>query len=230
MTPADALALVLGAGAVEFSSDRLKIELPKDQFADLAPAIEVLRAAKAEVLSILHQQAEEQTSAEADVSAAIDCLNQNGVRIIDGRAVGIWSDLDSVRIRATLENAGVSHLPVMYLDAPETPDRYKLRNIPGDPVPDAVRRAMEVSAEPWKVRTGMPHKFVPWPSAETVTHTIDPVTKIWPVAQWGSILRPRIRIRLALCQARRSGHQTNQPGQNQEMVRDTKRSRLKARR
>jgi hypothetical protein len=102
MTPADALALVLRVGAVEFSADRLKIQLPKDQLAGLEPAIGVLRAAKAEVLSVLRQQAEEQASADADVAAAVDCLNQNGMRIIDGRAIGVWSDLDDAVIRGAL--------------------------------------------------------------------------------------------------------------------------------
>jgi hypothetical protein len=43
---------------------------------------------------------------------------------------------------------------------------------------------MEQSAEPWKVRDRMPHRFVPWPiAAEHVTHAIDPGT---PIAEWGA--------------------------------------------
>jgi hypothetical protein len=125
-----------------------------------------------------------------DIDAAVDLLNQTGTRIMhleSGDAIGLWSDLDSSAIRDALKAIEMDNLPVRYLDGDGIPVRYKLRQVAGDPVPDSVRREMEQSVEPWKVRNQRACTFVPWPLAEAkAPHTIDPQTGIWPISEWGT--------------------------------------------
>ena len=127
----------------------------------------------------------------AELAHATALLNQAGVRIMrleTGDAIGVWSDLDSAAVRNALLTLGAGELPVRYLDGPGVPLRYKSRRVPGDPVPNSVREAMERSSEPWKVRSQMPCNFVPWPVNEPTEkpHTIDSATGIWPIAEWGA--------------------------------------------
>ena len=77
---------------------------------------------------------------------------------IDGRfTIGIWSDLDSPTLRAAIRVFHPDEMPpVRYLDGAGIPDRFKLRSVPGDPVPPAVLREMEANPEaPWEVRDRM---------------------------------------------------------------------------
>jgi hypothetical protein len=127
----------------------------------------------------------------AEVSRANAILGQAGVRLMrleSGDAVGIWSDMDSAAIRNALHILGSGELPVLYLDGPNIPLRYKLRRVPGEPVPQYLREAMERSREPWKVRSQSKWRFVPWLIDERIEkpHTIDPETSIWPMAEWGA--------------------------------------------
>jgi hypothetical protein len=86
-------------------------------------------------------------------------LNGAGVRsfLVNGvRHIGLWSDLDSAEIRAALRSLGHELLPVVYLDGAGVPDRYKLRQVAGEPVPMIVLAAMEAHrAAPWEVRDAM---------------------------------------------------------------------------
>lgn len=85
-------------------------------------------------------------------------LALNGVRhlTIDGRhVIGLWSDLDGPHIREALRLFDNQALPVLYLDGPKMPDRYKGRQIPGQPVPLDVVRAMLRATEPWVTRDNM---------------------------------------------------------------------------
>lgn len=89
---------------------------------------------------------------------ASEVLARTGVRLVDlepGFAIGVWSDLDGEELRRALavfsENA-----PVLYLDGPDVPMRYKVRDVPGEPVPldvlHAMRAAEAAGAKPWEVR------------------------------------------------------------------------------
>ena len=85
-------------------------------------------------------------------------LNAAGVRFLDlegVRVVGVWSDRDGVEVRAALLATGAAGVPVKYLDAPDVPDRFKSRGVPGEAVPLGVLSAMERSPEPWKVRDAL---------------------------------------------------------------------------
>jgi hypothetical protein len=127
----------------------------------------------------------------AELSRASVILGQAGIRLMrleTGDAVGVWSDLDSPAIRNALHSLGSGELPVLYLDGPNIPVRYKLRRVQGEPVPQHVRKAMERSPESWKVRNQSKCRFVPWPIEEQIEkpHTIDPETGIWPIREWSA--------------------------------------------
>jgi hypothetical protein len=82
------------------------------------------------------------------------------IRLADGStAVGIWSDLDGPHIRRALALVGSGTAPVLYLDGPDVPMRYKVRRVDGDPVPLNILRAMlaaqAAGEKPWKVRDRM---------------------------------------------------------------------------
>ena len=53
----------------------------------------------------------------------------------DGPAIRVWSDLDRPELREALRIFGSDGLPVRYLDGAGVPMRYKLRCVPGEPVP-----------------------------------------------------------------------------------------------
>lgn len=91
----------------------------------------------------------------AERQAAIDLLNAQGVRVMhidEGYVIGVWSDLDGPEIRAALEALEMHTLPLRYLDGPGIEAKYKVRVVEGEPVPPAVRTAMEAAAQPWLVR------------------------------------------------------------------------------
>jgi hypothetical protein len=97
------------------------------------------------------------TSLIQEESAATASAVLAGVRLIGDvhgiDAVGIWSDLDSAEVRVALAVYGSDQVPVRYLDGADVPMKYKLRRVPGEPVPAHVRNAMvRAPNEPWKVR------------------------------------------------------------------------------
>lgn len=69
-----------------------------------------------------------------------------------GLVAAVWSDLDSLKLRDALEAAGGAGVPVVYLDGPEVPTRYKGREVPGDPVTLDVLAAMMAAEKPWELR------------------------------------------------------------------------------
>jgi hypothetical protein len=86
-------------------------------------------------------------------------LNREGVRILDlefGLAIGVWCDRDGPHIREALRVMGWEGVPVKYLDGDNVPNRYKDRDVDGEPVPIAVLRAMEAEVDaPWMIRDRM---------------------------------------------------------------------------
>jgi hypothetical protein len=67
----------------------------------------------------------------AKLALAIDVLNRAGVRVmkLDGIfTIGVWSDLDSPKLREALQTLDLARLPFLYLDGPGVPMRYKVRH------------------------------------------------------------------------------------------------------
>jgi hypothetical protein len=106
-----------------------------------------------------------------ELAHAATVLTKAGIRLmrIEGvDMVGIWSDLDGPEVRAALRVHGSDRVPVRYLDG-DVPMRFKLRRVPGEPVPQSVLTTMEKhAAEPWKVRDRMLEEMswtpqgIPW--------------------------------------------------------------------
>ena len=96
----------------------------------------------------------EPSSSERMRASAV--LRRAGVRILtleDGPAIGVWSDLHGPEIRDALRISGSDSLVVRYLDGDRIPMCYKLRGVPGEPVPLSVLAEMERNqTEPWEVR------------------------------------------------------------------------------
>jgi hypothetical protein len=94
----------------------------------------------------------------AELAQLSALLNRSGVRIMGldsgEKAIGVWSDLDSLAIRDALRVMAIHHLPFRYLDGKGIPPRYRLRRAPGDPVPRSILCEMErdSGAAPWVVR------------------------------------------------------------------------------
>ncbi len=92
----------------------------------------------------------------AELARASAVLNRTGARLmqLDGvTTIGIWSDLDGPELRKALRTFGSDRLPIRYLDGAGVPVRYKLRRVPGEPVPHNVLLEMQRNPrEPWKVR------------------------------------------------------------------------------
>ena len=99
----------------------------------------------------------EEPTAE-QLAHASTVLSKAGIRLMrlyGVDMVGIWSDLDSPRVRAALRTYGSDQLPVRYLDG-DVLMKYKLRKAPGEPVPGNVLAAMEQAPnEPWIIRDRM---------------------------------------------------------------------------
>lgn len=95
---------------------------------------------------------------EPEWAAANAVLGRAGVRLMtlpEGVCVGIWSDTDGPEVRAALRIFGSDTLPIRYLDS-DVPMRFKLRRVPGEPVPASVLAAMEqCPTEPWVIRDKM---------------------------------------------------------------------------
>jgi hypothetical protein len=66
-------------------------------------------------------------------------LGRAGVRLMaleGGVTIGIWSDLDSAELREALRVFHPDGVPpILYLDGPGIPDKYKERRVKGEPVP-----------------------------------------------------------------------------------------------
>jgi hypothetical protein len=127
---------------------------------------------------------------DQEVARASAILSQVGVRLmrLEGHdTVGIWSDLDSPEVRAALHAFGSSRLPVLYLDGPGVPPRYKVRRVAGDPVPTHIRQEMERHPDkPWSIRDRRNCRFVLWPLADAKPWPVDPQNCIRRVSEWGS--------------------------------------------
>jgi hypothetical protein len=113
-----------------------------------------------------------QEPTQEQIDAAGKVLARGGVRLIGGAhgadAIGVWSDLDGPEIREAIPVFHPHGVPVRYLDG-DVPMKYKLRRVPGEPVPANVLAAMKREPwEPWKVRdkmlagTGWNPEPVPW--------------------------------------------------------------------
>jgi hypothetical protein len=149
-----------------------------------------LRNGKAEAIALAAEPAGEAGPSAGELALAHTLLNQAGVRIMGfetGLAIGLWSDQDSAAIRNLVRIVWAGELPVRYPDGPGVPLRYKVRRVPGEPVPADVRLEMEASAEPWNVRNRMFRGFVSWllPAEAKTSATTDPRTGIRPIAEWG---------------------------------------------
>lgn len=84
-------------------------------------------------------------------------LAASGTRLMGPEpVVGIWSDLDCEAIRLALFSFGNGGCLVRYLDGPGIEPRFKVRRVPGDPVPMNVLEAMlqdtRTCAAPWHLR------------------------------------------------------------------------------
>jgi hypothetical protein len=175
MTVAQALALIRRVGTVAKAGGKLKLAFPEQMRADLQPAVDVLKAGKAEALAHVAQLQSEKLARAGAV------LRNAGVRIMplqDGTTIGIWSDFDGPEVRAALRTFGSERLPVRYLDGAGVPIRYKVRWVEGEPVPPNVLAEMEQhSAEPWEVRDRMLNAMgwrpegIPWAEWKAATLT-----------------------------------------------------------
>ena len=88
----------------------------------------------------------------ARASLARASLARAGVRFLSLRDVavaGVWSDRDGPEVRDALRDLGAGSLPLVYLDGPAVPLRWKGRAVPGDPVPSDVLAAMR-----WRPESG----------------------------------------------------------------------------
>jgi hypothetical protein len=80
-------------------------------------------------------------------SAAVDVLNERGVRIMENPAgperlvLGVWRAMDSPELREAFKLLRLDRLPLRYLDGADIPERYKV------PVPEALARARKKQGE-----------------------------------------------------------------------------------
>jgi hypothetical protein len=117
-----------------------------------------------------------ETVTVSDLPTASAILNRTGARLmeIDGKiTVGIWSDVDGPEVRTAIKAFG--YPPVRYLDGATIPERYKVRDLPGVPVPLAVLQAMQQNPiDPWRTRDDMLAEMdwrpdgIPWAKAQAV--------------------------------------------------------------
>lgn len=133
-------------------------DFPEDELTKLTKTVSVnfVRSTSGQSQKILAPEPEVSTGAERAAANAVLC--RAGVRLMTLPGcvcVGIWSDLDWPEVREALRVFGSDTLPVRYLDG-DVPMQYKLRRVPGEPVPSSVLVAMQqASTEPWKVRDRM---------------------------------------------------------------------------
>src|SRR5215831_17491244 len=181
MTIAKALVKIRQVGTVKAVSGKLRIQIPASLEAVLEQAIEVLRERKVEAIALLaaDQPLPEPEPTAQELAWASAIFARTGVRLIslDGQLhIGVWSDLDSPAVRAAIAIFHPEGVPVIYLDGPLTPMKYRLRRVSGEPVAALIREEMERSSKPWKVRNRANWHLVPWPLADAKPHTIDPQT------------------------------------------------------
>jgi len=71
------------------------------------------------------------------IDEARDLANRLGIRILPDGAIGVWSeDKDSKQLQTVLDVLGLAGQPVLMLDGPGVPDRFKLlrgKDRPGMP-------------------------------------------------------------------------------------------------
>lgn len=140
MTVAEALSAIRRVGTVESQAGNLRLRFPETTASELQPAIDTLRAGKAEALAFLSD------AGLAELARASAVLNRAGVRIMaleGGATIGVWSDLDGPEVRAALRTFGLDWLPLHYLDGAGVPMRYKVRGVDGEPVPMNVLAEMK---------------------------------------------------------------------------------------
>jgi hypothetical protein len=136
----------------------------------LAEAVELEDSTSTESAKISADIPLEPTQEELAQASAL--LTRAGIRLmrIDGADhVGIWSDLDGPEVRAALLTYGSGQVPIRYLDGDCIPMKYKLRKVPGEPVPINVLIEMEKHPkEPWIIRDRMLEEMnwspngIPW--------------------------------------------------------------------
>jgi len=75
----------------------------------------------------------EKSEVSAESQQAMWLLNLAGCRIIRqqaGFSVAIWEDLDGPELRDAIRAVGMGDQPVVHLEGPNVPMRYKVRNCP----------------------------------------------------------------------------------------------------
>jgi hypothetical protein len=145
--------MIRQAGSVVEDGGKLKLTFPERMRSELQTAIDALKADREEALAQVAQLHSEELTRAGIV------LKNAGVRIMvleGGVTIGVWSDLDGWEVRSALRAFGADQLPVRYLDGTGIPLRYKLRLVPGEPVPTNVLTEMERQPEaPWRIRDRM---------------------------------------------------------------------------
>ena len=121
----------------------------------------------------------------ARASRVLHLAGMRLMRLAGVVTVGLWSDLDSPKVRAALHVFGSDGLPIRYLDGPcyidrpAIPARFKLRRVDGDPVPLHIVAEMERHPEePWTIRDRM-LKQIGW-------HSKPHSTDVW---SWRDVAR-----------------------------------------
>lgn len=115
MTVTDAMEALRRVGSLGSDGRTLRLRFPENVRAALQPAIETLRASKAEAIALLAEPD------PAELARASAVLNRAGVRIMQlagAATIGVWRDLDGPEVRAALRTLGSDGLPVRYLDGP----------------------------------------------------------------------------------------------------------------
>jgi hypothetical protein len=154
MTVTEALAAVRQVGTIGLRDGKIVARFHPTEAFRLQPAIDLLKEERDEALVLLSEPD------PAELARASDIMTRTGSRImtLSGGvlAIGIWSDLDWLGVRAALRVFDLDQLPVRYLDGAGIPLRYKVRRVDGEPVPLNVLIGMEQNpAEPWKHRDRM---------------------------------------------------------------------------
>jgi hypothetical protein len=173
MTVETAIEQLHAAAAIRIVDGRVRYSLREADKESLSCALEVLRRdpgttmkAACELLSRNdgHTETASLSAGGVDYESSVvvnarRAVNRSGCRQMDIDGVctiGVWSDLDSAEIRRALAVLGKESFPMLYLDAPGVPDRYKVRAVPGEPVPSNVLAAMRGKpTAPWSVRDAL---------------------------------------------------------------------------
>jgi hypothetical protein len=173
MTPAEALAVIRRSGTVEAVGCALKIRVPKNQLAGLKPALEVLRNAKTEVLSVLANISREAQPQPPTKPERFDQEPAHAAGVgLDGPEVlaalhtfGSWPEWKAWALNELFRQQGCAGEPGRITAATVA---HSERDRPQD---DDV-----------KVQ-GMP------PDPKHPGKHINPATGIWPTSEWGPACR-----------------------------------------